>query len=319
MPNLKLEIFTMNPRSLSFRTVDDGLIPLLKQYWLHYFGNEDPSSIEYYFQYQFSKEKSYVLMLGEELIGSLTVEPYAMSLHGKVLQTSLIVGVFVVEHHRKKGYMSYMMDTITKYLEDREILTCIQEQESGLYDRYGFEDVYIQNVWEVKRYMVEPMSSEGIRYVLDPQDCLELYDHFTRYFTGYFKRDLKYYEDLRREVHLSKKQMISYYRNQQLMATGLVVFDKEVGYVSELLYRDSHSMLVVLNYFLSMVPTLKVHTSKVEDLSLVIDDATAKDQVWMKVRLNDKDSFNRLYKVNILSARSAMNAFGKPVFNTQES
>ncbi len=319
MRNLKPEIFMMNKDQLSFRPVSEALIPLLKQYWIHYFSDNDPSAIEYYFQHQFKPEKSYVLMLGDELIGSATLEPYLMELHGKVLKTTLIVGIFVVEQHRGQGYMTFMLETLIDYLADKEILTCIQEAVVGLYDRYGFEDVYPQQIWEIKRYMIPPMGSEGIRYLLDPQDCLELYEHFTRYFTGYFKRDIKYYEDLRKEVHLTKKQMISYYSQNQLMATGLVVFDQEVGYVSELLYRDSHSLLMVLNYFLSMVPTLKVHTSKVEDLSKIIEEASPTNANWMKVRLNDRESFNRLYKVNILSAKSAMNAFGKPLFNTQES
>ncbi len=319
MRSLKRGNCRMNTNNLQFRQIKPDEVSLLKEYWLHFFSQPDPLAIDYYFQYEFRCDKTYVLILDGELIGSATLEPYEMELHGKVLQTSLIVGVFVVEKFQGQGYMTFMMNYLTKFLESREMVTCIQEEVEGLYNRYGFEDVFPQNVWEIKRYMIPPMSSEGIRYVLDPVDCLELYEYFTRYFTGYFKRDVRYYENLRQEVHVTKKQMISFYEHQQLMATGLVIFDQEIGYVTELLYRDSKSLLTVLNYFLSMVPTLKVHTSKIEDLSKIIEEATAESSNWMKVRLNDKDAFNRLYKVDIKRAQSAMTAFGKPVFNSQSS
>ena len=305
--------------NLHFRKVRPKEVPLLEEYWRHFFSQPDPLAIDYYFQHEFSCDKTYVLMLEDQIIGSATLEPYEMVLHGKVLKTTLIVGVFVIEPFQKQGYMTFMMNYLTKFLETQEIVTCIQEEIPGLYNRYGFEDCYPQNIWEVKRYMIPPMSSQGIRYVLNPADCVELYEYFTRYFTGYFKRDIPYYERLRQEVHTTKKQMISYYQNNQLMATGLAFFDKEVGYVTELLYRDAHSMLTILNYFLSMVPTLQVHTSKVEDLSKVIEEASAQSSNWMKVKLNNREAFNRLYKVDIRRAQSAMTAFGKPVFNSQSS
>ncbi len=285
--------------------------------WKEVFKFDDYGSIDAYFEYVFKPKNCYVLIIDNQIVSSLMVHPKQMVLHQKIVDVAFIVGVYTIEEYRHQGHMKTLMNYVLKDLEYNYLLTVTQAYSPELYAQFGFEPVFQQRVYQVKRSMIKPMDSVGIRISQELKDNVQLYQYFTKFFNGYFVRDEAYYETMMKVVAAENGQYVSLYNQQQEMVAHLrmVVHDQEV-IVDEVLYKDTASMIKILSYVMSKYPRLEVHVSMVENLEKLMGAIHLRNEASMLVKLNDSQLFDRLFKVKVKSADSAMKAFSKPLFNT---
>lgn len=235
--------------------------------WKDVFKFDDYGSIDAYFEFVFKPENCYVLIIDNQIVSSLMVHPKQMVLHQKVIDVAFIVGVYTIEEYRHQGHMKTLMNYVLKDLEYNYVLTLTQAYSPEVYAQFGFEPVYQQRVYQVKRSMIKPMDSVGIKISQELKDNVELYQYFTKFFNGYFVRDESYYEKMMKIVAAENGQYVSLYNQQQEMVAHLrmVVHDQDV-IVDEVLYKDTASMIKILSYVMSKYPRLEVHVSMVENL-----------------------------------------------------
>lgn len=285
--------------------------------WKDVFNFDDYGSIDAYFEYVYDPKNCYVLLEDNQIISSLMVHPHQMVLHQKIIDVAFIVGVYTIESHRHQGHMKTLLNYVLKDLEYNYLITLIQAYHPKLYTQYGFEEVYQQQVYQVRRSLIKPMDSVGIKISQNLEDNVELYQFFTKYFNGYFVRDEKYYELMMKLVAAENGQYVSLYNQENDMVAHLrmVVHDQDV-IVDEVLYKDTGSLIKILSYVMSKYPRLEVHVSMVENLEKLIGAKKLRDEVSLMVKLNDPQLFERLFNVKVKKADSAMKAFGKPLFNS---
>lgn len=290
---------------------------IIHQHWKEVFEFDDFGSVDAYFEHVYDPKNSYVLIVDDQIVSSLMVHPHDMVLHQKVIEVAFIVGVYTIEAYRHQGHMKALLNYVLKDLEKNYLLTLIQAYHPQLYTQFGFEEVYTQQVFQVRRSMIKPMDSVGIKITQSPQDNLELYKFYTQYFNGYFVRDEAYYERMIKILAAEKGQYVSLYNDEQKLVghCRFVVHDQDV-IMDEILYKDTHGLIKMLNYVLTKYPRIEVHTSMVEKLNQIFGATKLRDEVSMMVKLNDSQLFERLFHVKVQKANSAMKAFSKPLFNS---
>lgn len=289
---------------------------IIHQHWKEVFEFDDFGSVDAYFEHVYKNENCYILEENNQIVSSLMVHPRLMVLHQKVVEVAFIVGVYTLPAYRYQGMMKTLLNYVLKDLEKNYLLTLIQAYHPQLYLQYGFEEVYTQNVYQVRRSMIKPMDSAGIRISQNLSDNVDMYQYYTKFFNGYFVRDETYYEQMMKLLAAENGQYISLYHQQQLVAhLRFVVHDQSV-LVDELLYRDSGSLVKILNYVLTKYPRLEVSVTKIENLEKLVGAKLLREDVSMMVKLNDSQLFERLFKVQVKRADSALKAFSKPLFNS---
>lgn len=285
-------------------------------HWKEVFEFDDHGSIDGYFQHVFKPENCYVYLRDNQIIGSLMVHPKEMVLHGKIINVAYIVGVYTLPDYRHQGVMKDLMNHVVKELEYRYVLTVTQAYNPNLYKQFGFEEVYQQQKYLVKRSMIKPMDSDGIRLSVEPHEVVELYQYFTQYFTGYFVR--KEADVIRNSklVLAENGQSVGLYRQNELVAHLRYVVNDTTIVVDEVLYKDTSALIKILNYVLSKYPKILVSVSMVENLEKLMGAELLEISTSLLVKLNDSTLFEHLYNVKVTKASSAIKAFSKPLFNT---
>lgn len=286
--------------------------------WKRLFADDDFGSIDFYFEQVYNPENSWVLLdEQEELVSCCQLHPHQMVLHDKIIETTLIVGLFTVSHRQNQGHMKYLLNEIITRQENVEMLTLIQTYDSTMYRSFGFEPVYEQLVYSIDRSMIEVMDSMGVRLNVANKDLLQLYQFYTQYFNGYFVREEEYYVSMKQSLRAEDGRYIGVYDNDtNLRASIRMIARGNKAVIDELVYKDTISILKLLSFVLSQYPKVEVVTTLVEDLQKIIPMATLRRRVSTHVRLNQPHVFERLYKVKVRTADSAMKAFRKPLFNS---
>ena len=288
---------------------------ILHQDWKTVFSHDDFGSIDYYFQKRFNPSNCYILEENKQIISSLMVHPHDMVLHQKIVKVAYIVGVYTRPDYQHKGYMKTLMNYVLKELEQTYLLTLIQGYSPEIYEPFGFESVYEQNVYELRRSMIRPMDSHGVKLRLDPKDLLETYLYYAQYFTGYFTRDEAYYLEMMDCVKAENGEYIGVYSDQDLRAYTRLVRHEQKVIVDEVVYKDTQSLVKLLSFILTQDPKIEVRMTAVDNLSKIIEKAFPVKEKNLMVKLNDYNLFERLFHVKVSTASSAMKVFSKPLFN----
>ena len=288
---------------------------IIHSHWKDVFEFDDFGSIDAYFEHVYKPENSYVLIIDNHIVSSLMVHPHELVLHQKVVEVAFIVGVYTIEDYRHQGHMKTLLNYVLKDLEKNYLLTLIQAYHPALYTQFGFEEVYKQKVYQVRRSMIKPMDSTGIKVSQNPKDNLDLYNYYTKYFNGYFVRDEAYYTQMMKLLAAENGQYVSLYNEDLVAHLRFVVHNQDV-IVDEILYKDTNALIKILNYVLTKYPRLQVHVTMVEQLDQLFGAKLLHEEVSLMVKLNDSQLFERLFNVSVKKADSALKAFSKPLFNS---
>ena len=288
---------------------------IIHSHWKDVLEFDDFGSIDAYFEHVYKPENSYVLIIDNQIVSSLMVHPHELVLHQKVVEVAFIVGVYTIEDYRHQGHMKTLLNYVLKDLEKNYLLTLIQAYHPALYTQFGFEEVYKQKVYQVRRSMIKPMDSTGIKVSQNPKDNLDLYNYYTKYFNGYFVRDEAYYTQMMKLLAAENGQYVSLYNEDLVAHLRFVVHNQDV-IVDEILYKDTNALIKILNYVLTKYPRLQVHVTMVEQLDQLFGAKLLHEEVSLMVKLNDSQLFERLFNVSVKKADSALKAFSKPLFNS---
>ncbi len=281
--------------------------------WKNIFSHDDGGYTDYYFNVYYESLDTFVKKVDDEVVGCASKHSHEVVFNERLLKCSMIVGVAVKEEYRQKGYMNEMMQAMLDEANHQELITMIQAYDPNIYSKYGFETVYFQRVWNIKKENIKKIRPQVTR-IPNALDCLKLYGKFVSRFSGYYIRDLNYFEKYIKEVTALKGKIISYYNKDELEGYAVVYEDNNVLEIKECIYLNSTALLHIFNYFMYKDKEIYLYTSSAENMSLIFPNCEYKEVPYTMVRLNDAELFNRLYNCDVKNAKEAMNILEKPLF-----
>ena len=146
----------------------------MKELWKKCFTQEDPRENEFFFKAEYKPEYGYVLVEDSKVAAGVCRIPHALMFNGRVLQTSMIVGVATLPEYRNRGYMKQMMETVINACEHSELITLVQAYDPSLYKPYGFEMIYNRSEYVLTRMDVKRITNFGCAYAPTPIDMLKV-------------------------------------------------------------------------------------------------------------------------------------------------
>lgn len=250
-------------------------------------------------------EKCYVSLDEEVVTGAAFVEPKVLSLHDKLIKSSFIVSV---------GNSHKIMDQLLSLVSRDDIITLIKTTDSESFEEYGFEPVIEVFDYNLNTSSLPNFDVVGVNIEPSSEALLKVYRGFTQHFTGYFKRDVDYFDRLKSELS-SYGGIIGYTVEDQIVAYVVYEIHDSVVTVRECCYFKSGHLLRLLSFVTRGKSRLVLTSSVYEHMNRILPEAKKTRRQTIMARINDKELFERLYHIKIISAYSGFNAFGKPLWN----
>lgn len=287
----------------------------IQRMWNQCFPQESESYIDYFFKNRYSPENTFVFTGDGRVQASLQRYSHEMMMYGRILQTSMIVGVATLEEYRNQGKMKALMEVALDHAEHQELITLIQAYEPEHYEKIGFETVYYRREWSIHRDQLKKMSNEGCSYEVDSAEMLVLYAEFVKHFNGYYIRDLAYFDQLKKEVEAQHGKIIAYYNDEgYLEAYGTLIPNRQSVVLEECIYMNSFALMKLVNLAAQHRAMVILKTSDNENLEVLFPKATRIDIEFMMAKVNDFDLFNRLYGCNISTTKEAFSIGKKALY-----
>lgn len=289
---------------------------LMLRYFKESFPETHGKEIEAFFHAFYKPEETFVLRNHQnEIMGVASVRPKILRLNHKNLKVSYINRIFTRPKYQGLGNMNLLIEGVLNYYSKTDLITLLRVYEPKIFEKFGFE-----NVINIGKYTINPsklprFGVEGIVPSPRNHNLVSTYQRFTQHFDGFFLRNEEDFENMKK-----------YYSHQNGNIIGLKVKNELVGYcvyithaahveVMECVYDKSSTLLQMLSFISKGKNRIVLNVSEKENIEKIIPHATKISQPFMLARINDKDLFERLYDIKIISSYSAFKAFGKPLFN----
>ncbi|QIK68868.1 hypothetical protein G7062_00575 [Erysipelothrix sp. HDW6C] len=242
----------------------------------------------------------------EDIQGFSQINPKILSLHGKNIKASYIVKSF---NH------GAAIEELLDRASTQEFITLVRTDTPEQFEPHGFETVIENFEYNINATSLPEFSVEGI--VLDPsdEDLVRVYNQFTQHFTGFFQRDSAYFASLKKEMHLRNGGIVGLSQEGELVAYALYEAQGTSIAVRECCYSKSGQMVRLLSFVSRGKSRVLLTASIYEHMDRVLPDIKRIKRQFILARINDKDLFERLFHIKIISAYSGFNAFGKPLWN----
>ena len=140
-----------------------------------------------------------------------------MMFNGRPLSTSMILGVCTLPQYQHQGLMHALMKIALDETEHTELVTVLQAYDPAVYQPFGFETIYRRSELVVRSEDFKRITNFGCAYEPSPVDMLKVYSAFIRRFNGFYARDLKYFEDYKKEITAEGGKIIAYYDGKNII------------------------------------------------------------------------------------------------------
>lgn len=247
----------------------------------------------------------YVDIENDNIEGLAYVSEKILNLHGKRIKIAYINASMMSEKSLAR---------LVKILRRTDMITMIQATPEMSLENLGFEPVIEISQYNLSTDYLPKITVDGIVLNPEPHKLLEVYNNFMNHFNGYFERDVDYFKSIKKVLG-SAGSIVGFEHDGELC--GHVVFEthENVVIVKEACYQKSGHLLAMLAFASRGKRRLVLHTSAFEHLTRVLPHAKKSKETFMFASINDKELFEHLFHIKIISAYSAFNAFGKALWN----
>ncbi|MDE8086937.1 hypothetical protein PT077_03755 [Erysipelothrix rhusiopathiae] len=283
--------------------------------WKDAFPNLNRGSVDAYFNNFYRENQCYLAKNNhDEILAAIQVHDKVLSLHDKNIKVSYLVGSFM-RPNVLLDTMSSLIETILDEVSKTDIITLCHTDHPEWFEPFGFETVVENYIYTIPSVSLPSLGMEGIVRDPSPESLLEVYRRFTSHFTGNFVRDENYFGKLKKTMREQNGQIIGLQENGELIAYAIVTNGPHSVEVLECCYDKSGSLVRLLAFVSRSVQDVRLHATVSERLDKIFTEAQRVKAPFLIARVNDKELFERLYHIKIISAYSAFHAFGKPLFN----
>jgi predicted acetyltransferase len=286
----------------------------IKELWNICFPQEDPRYAEFFFRSVYQPEYSLAAVDGSRVVASLIRVPHVMMFNGRPLSTSMILGVCTLPQYQHQGLMHALMKIALDETEHTELVTLLQAYDPAVYQPFGFETIYRRSELVVRSEDFKRITNFGCAYEPSPVDMLKVYSAFIRRFNGFYARDLKYFEDYKKEITAEGGKIIAYYDGKNIIRGYEAILPDGLELnVEEIVYLDGMSLFKLVNAALQERPVIHLHVSASEALEQVLPVSASKTYGSTMARLNDAQMFSRMFQKKVGDVKSAFALSRKPL------
>lgn len=280
-------------------------------YWLNNSKRKPKAFHDAYFHYEFDAKDHRFVEVDEEILASCASREKVLSLHGNYLKSDLILGPVFTDLEFGKA----IFEEELKRSSQTNLMSFVYPNPNFDFSEYGFETVVEHYQYNIAVDSIPKLGVSGI--VLDPEceELLKVYNSFTDFFTGYFIRDRDEFEKLVKMYKSLGGGVVAYSENNQLLGYAFYVRHQSFIEITEILYDTSGTLLRLLSFLSKGVSRIMMMASESERIQRLLPDAKRSKHPFLLARINDRELFERLFHIKIISAYSGLHAFGKPVFN----
>ncbi len=281
------------------------------------FAFDDGGSIDFYFKQIFQPENCFLIKKDQQIVSALMAHKHQLNLHHRLIEVSLISGVYTLEAYRRQGYMQRLLKTVLDELSHQELITLIQAYDENLYRHYGFKNAYYKNHYTLYRDEVKLAPAVNIDKNFETLELVKLYELFTSRFTGYYTRSVADFNLYLQELASEQAKLLVYRDNG--IAYGYVIFYEYLSHIkiSEVIYLSKQALFNLLSSLFQRNNKLLVAVSAAEDWQSIFPKHTKETTCFMQARLNDATLFNRLYETDVSDISAALQVSGLPLFINQ--
>lgn len=283
----------------------------LYRYCVEHDKDKNKAYYDAYFNREISNEEHRYVDVDGEILALCSSKEKILSLHGNLLKSTVIRGPIYTD----KDFADALFQEELERSARTSLITFAYPRSDFQYEDYGFETVVEHYQYNIAVDSLPQLSVSGIVMDVNSEDLLKAYDSFTDYFTGYFKRSVEEFEELSKIYKGLGGGVIAYYENREIAGYAFYIRHQSFVEISECVYNTSGSLFRLLSFLSKGVSRIVLIASESERIHKILPDAKRNKFPFLLARINDKDLFERLYHIKIISAYSGFHAFGKPVFN----
>lgn len=272
----------------------------VKDLWTYCFA-DSKAYVDFYFKNKYKPEKTLVVEDSGRILSAIHLNQHELSLYGKNLDTSYIVGVSTLAEARGMGFMSDLMTRSLYEIAYMGQSFCIlMPIDHRLYRSYGFENSYDMleidlNIFDLKKFKLEGTFKRANEEYVD--DVLDIYLSSTANYNGFALRNKVYFSDFIEEMELEGGYIYILYRDGQ--PRGYIAYSIDDGslFVREIYYKDMISYQSILKFIFNhntQCKRVKINTSIDDRLMDILDnpkDASFMIKPFMMARIVDVENF----------------------------
>ncbi|MGP1375991.1 MAG: GNAT family N-acetyltransferase [Bulleidia sp.] len=282
--------------------------------WKKCFTNQNPRWIETYFRYIHRSEFAYCDVEENRAVSVLMRQPHALAFNGRMIQASVLSGAATLPAYRNQGRMHALFQVALDACSHQELITLLPGEENGYYAAFGFAPIYRRSRYTLTRRDVKRITNFGCAYEPDPAAMMEVYSRFVQNFNAFKARNLRYFENLKRETAARNGKIVAYYDGGHICGYAVILLRGAIACIEECIYLDSMALSKLLNAALQERATVQLDVSVSENLGVLFPEAKRTERVSMLARLNDAELFGRLFNARIKTVQEAYALSRKPLF-----
>lgn len=286
----------------------------VREIWKKCLSNQGPRWIDTYFRYVYRPEFAYCDIEENKVVSVLMRHPRVLAFNGRMLQASILSNAATLPAYRNQGRMHQLFQAVLDACAHQELLTFLPSEETEYYTSLGFCPVYKRIQYTLTRQDVKRITNFGCAYEPSPADMLEVYSRFIRNFNGFIARNLRYFENLKRETAARNGKIVAFYdAGKHMQGYAVILLRGASAYVEECIYLDSLALCKLLNAALQERASVRLDVSASENLGVLFPAAKKSERVSMLVRLNDAELFGRLFNAEVETVADAFALSRKPL------
>lgn len=218
---------------------DDDLESII-HLWKDNFPDETEETTNYYFQYLYHKEYTFVLKNKNHLISMLQIVPISIQIHNQIRECYFILGVATKKNFEKQGYMKKLLQFVLEQYNNQIIY--LQAYHPEIYKPFGFNASHYHQKIAVDK---EKLIQSPCIPIDDISLLKDYYEAFVQQFDEYRIRD-EYYWKLFIQRCLVFLDNILIFKDH-----GYLIYHEndESIEISEFIYLTKDSINIMLSYF----------------------------------------------------------------------
>lgn len=210
------------------------------QLWKSCFKDETDISTNFYFQYMYDKNTTYLLKNNQQVLSALQIVPMTICKNNYKEECYLILGVSTEPNVQGQGCMKYLFTSVLNKFKNYKIY--LQAYVPEIYRPFGFNASHYHQYIDVDK-------SQLISCVTYPVSDLSLlkryYEVYTASFDEYRLRDDQYWEKFIKRCQVFDEHILIF------KDLGYLVYyqNDEMIHISEFIYLNEKAIISMLSYW----------------------------------------------------------------------
>lgn len=285
---------------MNIRTAKPNEKKAIIKLWEYCF-DDSPNFVHWFFDTRYQHENTLVVCNYGRICSALQLLPYNISIRGKNMETSYIVGVSTWPEDRGKGYVSKLLyKSLEEMRERKQWVSILLPFNYNFYRKYGWETCYSYNLYtghinNFFNYLEGTHIHGDIRPISLPEDLEDLnkcYSYYTKDLNGYVIRNKQDWNRILSDARIDGGDGYIFKKDNQTMGYMFLVNDQDGLSIREICCKDidtyKEMLKIALNFSLENKKVFLQHKLGLSPLPQIIElDVIKQEKPFVMGRIVD--------------------------------